>query len=60
MLVFNKRKQLENKYLEWINENHIEDCAFNMVSFFAVIGVLDEQKAIEYLQREEEKDESNN
>lgn len=60
MLYFNRRKQLEDKYLEWLEENHIADSAFNMVSFFEIIGIIDEHKAIKYLQQEEEKDENKN
>ena len=40
MIYFSQRKEIENKYREWIKENDLPDCAFNVITFLAGAGLL--------------------
>lgn len=42
MLFFKRRKILEEQYYEWIKENNVKDCPFNVISYLDVIGLLKE------------------
>ena len=55
MIYFSQRKELEDKYREWIKENNIYDCAFNVITFLSEAGLLvetmDAAKFMEELDR---------
>ena len=39
---FKQRKQLEDKYYEWIKKNGVKDCPFSVISYLDAIGLLKE------------------
>ena len=48
MIFFNDRKQLDEKYKEWIKTNkEVKDCSFTVISF--LVDLLDEDKVKEFL-----------
>lgn len=49
MLWFGERKELENKYLEWLNKSSAEDCPFNVICFLVINGLIDVEKAREFI-----------
>lgn len=49
MLWFNKRKELEQKYNEWIKENNAKDTAFNVITFLEGLNLLNREKVREFL-----------
>lgn len=49
MLWFNKRKELEQKYEEWIKENNAKDTAFNVITFLEGLNLLNREKVREFL-----------
>lgn len=58
MLFFSKRKELENRYYDWVKENKVADCPFNVITFMSAHGLIDEEKALEFLK--EKKNENAN
>lgn len=55
MLWFNKRKELEQKYEEWIKENNAKDTAFNVITFLEGLNLLNREKVREFLNKEKRK-----
>ena len=55
MVWFSERKQLEDKYYEWIESNkdtvELKDCPFNIICFLAAYNLLDENKVNEFLNK---------
>ncbi len=53
MIWFTERKQLEDKYYEWIKSNketiELKDCPFNVIVFLDAYNLLDENKIKEFL-----------
>jgi len=49
MLWFNKRKELEQKYNDWIKENNAKDTAFNVITFLEGLNLLNREKVREFL-----------
>lgn len=50
MIYFSQRKELADKYKEWIKENNLVDCAFNVISF--LVGerlIVETMDAAEFL-----------
>lgn len=44
MLWFSQRKRLEDMYNQWMIENKVKDCPFNVVTFLSGKGLFDEKK----------------
>ena len=40
MILFTQRKELENKYREWIKRYDLKDSAFNVITFLSGSGLL--------------------
>ena len=53
MLFFHKRRELENRYYEWIKENGVKDCPFSVISFMALYGLTNDEKIMEFFEGEE-------
>lgn len=55
-LYFNERKQLEDRYYEWVNEERCEekmaDSPFNVITFLQMQGLLDETRCKAFLKGE--------
>ena len=41
---FSQRKQLEDKYYEWIKEHGVKDCPMSVIAFLDLNGYLVEDK----------------
>lgn len=55
MLLFGKRKKLEEAYRKWLLENpQIEDCAFSFISFLELNNLINVEKALEFIEKMEE------
>lgn len=52
MLFFNKRKELEKRYYEWIKENGVKDCPFSVISYMVSYGLTNDEKILEFLKGE--------
>ena len=52
MLFFNKRKELEKRYYEWIKENGVKDCPFSVISFLVLYGLTNDEKILEFLKED--------
>lgn len=52
MLFFNKRKELENRYYEWIKENGVKDCPFSVITFMVAYNLIDEEMVTKFLKGE--------
>lgn len=52
MLWFSQRKELEQKYNEWIKENNAKDSAFNVITFLEELDLLNREKSIKFLNKE--------
>lgn len=57
MLWFTQRKELEQKYNEWIKENNVKDTAFNVITFLEGVDLLNREKSIKFLNKEKRKGE---
>ena len=55
MLWFTQRKELEQKYNKWIEENNVKDTAFNVITFLEGLNLLNREKAIIFLNKEKRK-----
>lgn len=54
MIFYGERKELEKGYEQWLKENpEVKDCAFNLISYLAIIGRLKEK---DELHKEENND----
>ena len=55
MLLFGKRKKLEEAYRKWLSENpQVKDCAFNCISFLELNNLINVEKALEFIEKMEE------
>lgn len=50
MLFFNKRKELEKRYYEWIKKNSLKDCPFNVITFMVAYDLIDEEMVTKFLE----------
>lgn len=50
MLFFNKRRELEKCYYEWIRDGDIKDCPFSVITFIAAYDLIDEEKVSKFLE----------
>ena len=50
MLFFNKRKELEKRYYEWIRDGNIKDCPFNVITFLAAYNLINEENVTKFLE----------
>ena len=50
MLFFNKRKELEKQYFDWIRYSNIGGCAFNVITFLAVYDLINEENVDKFLE----------
>lgn len=39
-MYFSQKKEIENKYRDWITENDLPDCALNVITFLSGSGLL--------------------
>lgn len=49
MLWFGERKELENKYYEWVEKESVNDCPFNVICFLQINGLIDVEKARKFI-----------
>lgn len=46
---FSHRLKLGEAYKKWIKENNFADTPASVIAYLQIIGVLDEQKALEFV-----------
>lgn len=51
MLFFKHRKQLTEKYYDWVRLNNVKDCPFSVISFLAANDLLNEDKCMEQIRK---------
>ena len=56
MLFFNKRKELEKRYYEWIKKNDVLDCPFSVITFLVSYDLMDEEMVLKFLKENENAD----
>ncbi len=49
MLWFGERKELENKYYEWVEKESVNDCPFNVICFLQINSLIDVEKARKFI-----------
>lgn len=52
MLLFSKRYELVKLFETWAINNEVEDSAFNMITWLHINGLLNEEKAKEFIKQE--------
>lgn len=52
-LVFSQRKDLAEAYKEWCLSNVVADCPLNVITFLQANGLLNVEKAKEFIQKRE-------
>ena len=57
MLFFNHRRKLENLFLKWCKENGVANTPMSVVAFLQINGLIDEDKALEFVKNANEKGE---
>lgn len=50
MLFFNKRRELERQYYDWIRDGNIKDCPFSVITFMDAYELIDEEKVTKFLE----------
>lgn len=50
MLFFNKRKELERQYYDWIKDSNIKDCPFNVITFMTAYDLINEENVTKFLE----------
>jgi len=53
MLLFNNRRKLESLFLKWCNENGVAKTPLSVVSFLQINGLINEDKALEFIKNAE-------
>lgn len=52
MLFFNSRRQLDELYQKFLEENpEVKDCSFSVISFLVGEGLINEEKALEIINK---------
>lgn len=55
MLLFTRRKKLEEAYRKWLSENpQVKDCAFSCISFLELNNLINIDRALEFIEKMEE------
>lgn len=55
MLLFTRRKKLEEAYRKWLSENpQAKDCAFSCISFLKLNNLINVDRALEFIEKMEE------
>lgn len=55
MIFFSKRMKLAELYKKWIKENMVLDCPFSVICFLSIHGLINEEKALNFIQSNERK-----
>lgn len=48
---FAQRKELEQKYKEWVKQNDLKDGAFNVISFLEAYNLLNREKVRKFISK---------
>lgn len=50
MLIFSERKELGEIFEKWAKDFKAKDCAFNVITFLEMSGLLDVERVKKYLE----------
>ena len=56
MLLYDKRRELADKFEEWREDRNYLDYPFNVITFLEINNLFDEEKVLTYLSREKMED----
>lgn len=56
-LPFSLRRELTELYQDWAENNNAKECAFNVISYLCAKKLIDTEKAIKFIHKEQEKKE---
>ena len=57
MLLYDKRRDLADKFEEWREDRNYLDPPFNVITFLEINNLFDEEKVLTYLSSEKTEDE---
>lgn len=57
MLLYDKRRELADKFEEWREDRNYLDSPFNVITFLEINNLFDEEKVLTYLSSEKTEDE---